>query len=217
VLSTAEGQQLADFLNDGGSLYMEGADTWAYDSPTAVHPMFNITGLADGSSDLDSLQGIPGTETEGLSFNYTGENSYIDRLAAVSPAFTLLDNNNPVYSSCIAHDAGAYQTIGASHEFVGIEQNNFSKIQLMGVYLRFFNIPISSEWVGVNSDWNDPANWSNGLVPDPNTLVSIPVNPSRGGYPTENSSDEGHCKSLKIEPGAMFNIPAGTTIYVHAQ
>ncbi len=47
-LSSAEGQSLADYLNNGGSMYMEGGDTWAYDAPTAVHSMFKIDGTADG-------------------------------------------------------------------------------------------------------------------------------------------------------------------------
>ena len=37
VLTSAEGQTLANYLNNGGNLYMEGGDTWAYDTQTAVH------------------------------------------------------------------------------------------------------------------------------------------------------------------------------------
>lgn len=61
VLSSAEGTQLADYLNAGGNLYMEGGDTWYYDTQTAVHPMFNITGIADGTGDLSTLQGQTGS------------------------------------------------------------------------------------------------------------------------------------------------------------
>ncbi len=56
VLTAEEGQILADYLEQGGNLYMEGADTWYYDQqvyrPTPVHPMFNIAGIEDGSGDL---------------------------------------------------------------------------------------------------------------------------------------------------------------------
>ena len=48
VLSSSEGQMLADFLNAGGMIYMEGGDTWYYDNATAVHPMFKINGTSDG-------------------------------------------------------------------------------------------------------------------------------------------------------------------------
>ena len=43
-LAHAEGQALADYLNAGGMIYMEGGDTWYYDDPTPVHAMFNING-----------------------------------------------------------------------------------------------------------------------------------------------------------------------------
>jgi len=61
VLTASEGQALADYLNNDGSLYMEGGDTWYYDNQTSVHPMFNIQGLSDGSSDLSNILGQSGT------------------------------------------------------------------------------------------------------------------------------------------------------------
>jgi len=64
VLTASQGQALADYLNDGGSLYMEGGDTWYYDNQTAVHPMSNIQGLSDGGSDLSNILGQSGTFTQ---------------------------------------------------------------------------------------------------------------------------------------------------------
>ena len=69
VLSSSQGQLLADFLNNGGLLYMEGGDTWYYDDETPVHGMFNIDGTADGSGDLGVLTGESGTFADGLSFD----------------------------------------------------------------------------------------------------------------------------------------------------
>lgn len=142
TLDSGEGQVLADFLNDGGNLYMEGGDTWAFDTQTAVHAMFNINGTDDGSSDMGTVNGKSGTFTEGMSFNYSGENNWMDHLSPVSPAFTILENQSPNYSTAVAYDAEDYRTIGASHEFGGLDDagSPSTKMELMAEYLEFFGI-----------------------------------------------------------------------------
>ena len=145
VLSASEGQTLADFLNNGGNLYMEGGDTWYYDNQTAVHSMFNILGTSDGSSDLGTINGQSGTFTEGMSFSYSGDNSWIDHIDPISPAFTIFENQSPNYGTGVAHDAGSYKTIGASHEFGGLSDGSSpsTKEELMAEYLSFFGIGTS--------------------------------------------------------------------------
>jgi len=138
VLTSAEGQTLANYLNNGGNLYMEGGDTWAYDTQTAVHAMFNTDGTSDGSSDLSTINGITGTFTEGMTFAYSGDNNYIDHLAPIGSAFTILNNQSPAYGTAVAYDEGTYKTIAASHEFGGLEDGASTKEELMAAYLDFF-------------------------------------------------------------------------------
>jgi len=147
VLSNSEGQALADYLNNGGSLYMEGGDTWYYDSPTPVHSMFNINGISDGTSDLSTQLGQSGTITEGMSFSYSGDNSYVDKLSPISPAETIFQNQSPSYATAIAYDAGTYKTIGASHEFGGLVDGSSpsTKDELMTQYLDFLGISMSMQ------------------------------------------------------------------------
>jgi len=147
VLSSAEGQQLADYLNAGGALYMEGGDTWAYDNSTAVHGMFNANGVADGTSDMGNVEGQPDTFTEGMSFNYSGDNSWMDHLEPVSPAVLILENQSPVYGTAVAYDEGTYRTIGASHEFGGLDDgaSPSTKQELMNAYLEFLGIAVSMQ------------------------------------------------------------------------
>ena len=142
VLSSTQGTQLANYLNNGGNLYMEGGDTWAYDSQTAVHSMFNIIGQADGTSDMGTVLGKTGAFTEGMSFIYSGENSWMDHLGATSPAFVILENQSPLYGTAVAYDHGTYNTIGTSHEFGGLDDNSYpsTKQELMYQYLDFFGI-----------------------------------------------------------------------------
>ena len=140
VLTSAEGQTFAAFLNGGGKLYMEGGDTWYYDTQTDVHAMFNIEGQSDGSSDLGTINGISGSFTEGMTFSYSGDNSWIDHLGANAPAFLILENQSPNYGCGVAYDAGDYKTIGASFEFGGLNLTDTGREELMEKYLEFFGL-----------------------------------------------------------------------------
>ncbi len=144
-LTTSEGQALANYLNDGGSLYMEGADTWCYDPVTAVHGMFNLVEGGDGTSDMGTVLGMSGTFTEGMSFNYNGDNSYMDHIDADPPAFKIFNNQSPSYGTGVAFDAGDYKTIASSHEFGGLDDGTSpsTKEELMTAYLEFLGISLS--------------------------------------------------------------------------
>jgi len=137
-LTSAEGNSLSEYLNNGGNLYMEGGDTWYYDEQTAAHEMFGINGISDGSGDLGTINGVAGTMTEGMSFNYTGENNWIDQLEATGSGEVILNNASPAYACAVANDAGTYNTIGASFEYGGLEET--TRAALMEKYLEFFNV-----------------------------------------------------------------------------
>jgi hypothetical protein len=143
ILTSDQGLFLANYLNSGGSLYMEGADTWYYDAPTAVHTMFNIEGIDDGLSDISLINGQAGTFTEGMSFSYSGDNNWVDHLEPVAPAVKIFVNLSPLYGTGVAYDAGTYKTIGSSHEFGGLNNGTYpsTKQDLMNLYLNFFEIP----------------------------------------------------------------------------
>jgi PKD repeat protein len=145
VLTSAEGQTLATYLNNGGSLYMEGGDTWAYDQGTPVYPMFNINGTGDGSADMTTVIGQAGTFTAGMSFVYNGDNSWMDHIEPIAPAYKIFDNQSPLYGTGVAYDAGNYKTIGASHEFGGLTDgaSPSTKEELMAAYLEFLGISLS--------------------------------------------------------------------------
>jgi len=141
-LSSDEGQALANYLANSGNVYMEGGDAWAYDPQTAVHPMFSINGVADGTSDMSTVAGQDGTFTEGMNFAYNGENSWMDHLEPLNTAYLILENESPVYGTAIAYDQGGYRTIGTSHEFGGLSDGTApsTKEVLMEKYLEFFGV-----------------------------------------------------------------------------
>lgn len=136
-LSASNASILAAYLNNGGRVYMEGGDTWYYDPQTVVHPMFGIVAQGDGSGDLSTVVGMNGTFTQGMSFPYNGDNSWIDRISAAAGATLILQNQNPVYGTAVAYNPGTYRTIGASHEFGGL---NGDRKALMEKYLDFFGV-----------------------------------------------------------------------------
>ncbi|MBN2174867.1 MAG: choice-of-anchor D domain-containing protein [Bacteroidales bacterium] len=147
VLNSTEGTTLANFLSAGGNLYMEGGDTWAYDTQTAVHSMFGLTGSSDGSGDLGSILGQTSTFTSGMTFGYSGENSYIDHIDPNGTAFSIFHNQSPDYSCAVAYDQGSYKTIGASFEFGGLTDGSApsTKIALMQKIVDFFEIGLNPE------------------------------------------------------------------------
>ena len=139
-LTAAEGQALAEFLDNGGRLYMEGGDTWAFDPETAVHPYFNINGLADGTGDAGPIEGASGTFTEGMFFEYVGENSWIDHLAPLGSAFAVFSNVTPQYINGVAYDGGGYRTFGTSFELGGLVDGSgpSTRDELLARIMDFF-------------------------------------------------------------------------------
>jgi hypothetical protein len=146
-LTADEGQALAQFLDNGGQLYMEGGDTWFYDPVTAVHPYFNINGLSDGSGDAGPIEGAVGTFTEGMYFQYVGENNWMDRLAPIGGAFPIFTNVTPAYINGIAYDGGGYRTVGTSFEFGGLVDGSSpsTKQELLEQVLEFFGMNLLFE------------------------------------------------------------------------
>ena len=115
-----------NMLSEGKNIYLEGADTWAFDMQTSLHDFFGLLGVADGTSDFSSAVGSVDSFAEGYSFSYNGENNYIDQL---SPAggFSLLENDVAGYITTIAYEnmLMGYRTIGSSHELGGLQGANF--------------------------------------------------------------------------------------------
>jgi len=149
VLSNEEGQMLSDYLDNGGRVYMEGGDTWAFDDATAVHEKFMIDGTGDGQGDINRIYGYEGSMLQGYSFTFDGVNNYIDRLSPIGDAQPLLQNENPNYITAISYENETYKTIGSSADFGGlVGEDGWSKDALMAEYLYFF---------GVDFVWTDVA------------------------------------------------------------
>jgi agmatine/peptidylarginine deiminase len=142
-LSTDEANAIVAFLNDGGKVFMEGGDCWAYDSARTIYnPYFGVNGVSDGSGDLSNVDGETGTMCDGMSFAYSGDNSYIDHINPQTGATRIFTNPADGAGCGVAKDAGSYQTVAFSFEFGGLVDGTPSstKEDLLVAILEFFGI-----------------------------------------------------------------------------
>ena len=173
ALTDNEGSKLAQFLDDGGRLYMEGGDTWYYNSPTPVHQYFHINGLADGSDTFEHLVGDTASFMKGFEFDYVGANNWMDEIEpADSDAFVLLNNVSSDYNgpAVIAYANDTYKTIGSVSEFGGLEPGGTfgtggNQAGYMAEILNFFGV--NFVWTGVNN------------MEESENTVSISPNPAK--------------------------------------
>jgi hypothetical protein len=69
-------------------------------------------------------------------------------------------------------------------------------------------------WLGLTNEWNNPANWSDGVVPGLNSHVIIPEILMGDYYPSVFSGENPVIDRLDMEDGSNLDIPVGVTITV---
>ena len=144
--SSSEATALENYLNNGGNVYLEGGDVWYYDplyqGGYDFGPLFGIQPVSDGTNDLGPVVGEPGTFTDQMSFNYTGENSYIDHINATGTGFVIFHDGNNNYNCGVANDAGTHKTVGTSFELGGLvdDVEPSTKAALLDSIMHFFGV-----------------------------------------------------------------------------
>ncbi|MEM7261942.1 MAG: S8 family serine peptidase, partial [Planctomycetota bacterium] len=173
VLTAGNATLLETYLTDGiggSALYLEGGDTWAYDTATTLHAFFEISGVADGTGDYSVAVGTGASSCDltGIDLAYGGENAWIDRLAPAGAAWTIQQNDTPSYDSAVFNDASTFRTIGASHEFAGLVDGASTRADLMASYLDCLGagtVPNPVTGLTGGESGNDVlVTWSNGDV-----------------------------------------------------
>ncbi|OQY29810.1 MAG: hypothetical protein B6244_02290 [Candidatus Cloacimonetes bacterium 4572_55] len=143
LADSTEAAAIIDYLNAGNSVYMEGGDTWYWDSTHGGHDFnlyFGIDPTSDGSGDLETVDGVENTFTDGFTSAYTGVNSYVDHLDPIASN----DNNFGIFvnpadgEGCgVAFCNGVYHTIGSAFQFGGLEAD--LQADLVADFLEFFD------------------------------------------------------------------------------
>jgi hypothetical protein len=149
ALPEADATRISRYLDQRGRCYWEGGDVWAFDPPNELRSYFHIRGLSDGTSNAGPIDGLPGTWCEGMHFDYSGENSFIDQLAPDSSATVLLNNAHPgsVYGVGIGFESPLYRTIGSSVELGALADAlpPSTRLQIFSRILDWFGIPVRSD------------------------------------------------------------------------
>jgi hypothetical protein len=118
--TSVEAQTIRDFiLQDSGHVYLEGGDVWWYD-PAYRHgfhfdSLFGLNATADGNPDMGPVAGRSDVFTAGMSFDYAGENNWMDHISPWTGLLIFRDEDND-YDCGVAYDAGQYRTVGVSFE-----------------------------------------------------------------------------------------------------
>jgi hypothetical protein len=167
VLTLWEGQKLADYLDAGGKIYMEGRKTWKDDPGTPVHPKFSVN-TVPVTGVYDTINGTGGTFTQGLSLlNEASVPFSFYHFEPIAPAITILEDNDTHFPCAVANDDGTYKTIAALFEYGTMADQSPDAMQnLMIEYLEFFGIDV--EPVGVEEQGSREAGRQGGLVVWPN-------------------------------------------------
>jgi len=152
-LTNAQANTLVDYLHTGGNLYMEGGDAWAYDDERVVYdPYFGIDpdNSQDGDGDISSLQGLNNSYlpwVAGHTWNYTGENSWMDRLVLHSnppdngsPAYYLQNPSTNYYHGVInqgTYNGNTYHTVAHAFELGSLVQTGKGAVaETLAAYIQ---------------------------------------------------------------------------------
>ena len=156
VLSESEIDTLKAYLAQGGRVYMEGGDTWAFDPQTTLHPFFKVNGLLDSSPNgvTGPLAGFGAyadasfTPTKYYDWAYSQDpewnnlNDQIEGLTNVKRTRNILRNTGAeVFWTQVGHDnqVSGYRTIASSIPFGGLMDGADPKEALLERVFWFFD------------------------------------------------------------------------------
>jgi subtilisin-like proprotein convertase family protein len=138
---------LVDYLADGGRVYLEGGNTWGFDTPTGLHSQyyFPVTGTAAPPGPYDGpVKGKHFCWTE--DFDVTDNallNSAIDTLEKKvgSDGIPILEDALGAFKLAVAAESGVFgcRTIAASLPFAALDESAGGTLHgLMARYIDFF-------------------------------------------------------------------------------
>ncbi len=153
---SAEATALAEYVNGGGRMYLEGGDVFYYDplyqGGYNFNTLFGINPTSDGAGDLGPIDGQAGTFTNTMSFAYAGENNYMDQISPTgSGSFLIFRDTDGLYDCGVARDAGTFRTVGCSFElgYLTDASGVSTRRALVDSIMKFFGISlVASEETG---------------------------------------------------------------------
>jgi hypothetical protein len=234
VLTLEEACQLVGYLLKGGNLYMEGYATWYYQNNTPLHPFFKYTTQKDHVYMYYSVEGVTGSFTDSMSFNYENSTYYaLFTFVPVAPAVGIFTNSDTTQNFLqIAYGGDDYKTIGSVTEYGSLidGESPSKKILLMRRYLDFFDVATAGPKPLFHCDENSVCRWHNidftddsfdnviswqwefpGGTPSTSTARNPSVYyPDAGNYDVKLTVSDGvHSRSIMKEKFINVNVCAG--------
>jgi hypothetical protein len=124
LLTAAEGDALTAYVQNGGLLYLEGADVFDYDPDFQdgydIRGVFGLNPGNDGESVFnDDVVGTGLLAAGGFDFDYLGERSFLDELnPATATAILRKKGNSDILA--VFHGYGLGRAVGISCEYGGL-------------------------------------------------------------------------------------------------
>ena len=153
-----EVQQIVNFIEQGGNVYLEGGECWYFDpfvmNGFNFNPYFGIRPVNDGYTDIGPIEGVYNTFTDRMLFRYNGENFYLDQIDSTETGFRIFHDQDNDYYCGVANIATNYKTVGVSFELAGLLDNEQStKAMLLDSIMHFFGINLVGIRDTINSQF----------------------------------------------------------------
>lgn len=140
ILTFAESHALMTYLDQGGSIYMEGRNTWRDDPVSPLHPRFLVS-TTNKIYKGDTIEGVTNTFTRGLGYVYDGPISIGQYyLNPINTSFPILKVDD--YNVAVANDAHTYKTIAAIFDLAGFQglDSTSTLDTLLLEFIKFFEL-----------------------------------------------------------------------------
>jgi hypothetical protein len=184
-------------LTQGATGVLNLGGTSAITTLTATTPgnIVNYSGAAQNVKTIvyDNLI-LSGTGTKTFLANLTINN---DLSIEAGAAANLGAGRN--HTSLSLHLGGTLQPIGSWGATISSATNKDDTYFTSTTGVLYVNSCITGTWYGLSSDWNDPANWCDGV---PTAATDAIIAAGTPFQPSVNSSVSAVCNSLTINPGA---------------
>jgi len=167
IVDSEQQQVITEYLQSGGSLYIEGANLGNNHTETVMFDMFGTSYLGDGNENgISAVYGVSGSSAESMQFGFqfdTDADYSIDEFAVTMGNLLLTDQEG--IGRAVQYDEGNYKVITSSIIFSSLIDTEIgTKSELMLRYLEF----LADYSVGIDSD--DTASEAvvlNGNYPNP--------------------------------------------------
>jgi hypothetical protein len=155
-LSTDETNQLINYLNNGGNVYMESYASWYYGTAGMLENVFQFSTERVSVYFFNDMAGVDGTLTEGMDYIYLGSAPYaIFEVTPKGEGFSLMGNkDSPPKCLEFAYAGNEYKTIGTFKEFGQLIDGDSpsKKSTLFKRYLDFLEVNIDGPFPFFHAD-----------------------------------------------------------------